>query len=578
MKKVIFLFLLLNHQCYTQITTLKLHQKISKEFKAGQVDKYIIPLIKGQFASINIKQASVGLAYSVYAPIDSLTEISDFNALFESEIVTIDAPKSGDYRVEVFWDYGRPQAGKYSILLDKLSISGKSNVEKANQLMEAWYPDINAPGAAIMVVQNGKSIYKSTKGLADLENKIPITNNSAFELASVSKQFVGFAIAFLIDEGKISLSDDIRKYLPELPEFEYKISVSNLVYHTSGLFNWDQETMSMGYQNDDVVRMDMIKKMLMHHTKLHFKPGDRFSYCNTGYNILAMTVEKISGETFANWMQMHAFNPLGMKNTFINDRVGKLFPHKVNSYESDEHGFYMRNNNYAAPGSTGVVTSIDDLLLWTNNYTNHKVGNENVFKIINSDGFTSDDKKTPGGFGQFVNYPGGIKKIDHMGLTLGYRTGVARFPDQKIAVIFLSNTGDDATYQHFYQMCNVFLKNVKTEPIKLSPFPDLNEFLVKTKPILPEISKTDLSAWSGIYYSDELNVSYKINFEEGVLSLDLPRLETVYLIAEGEDSFVSTFQKNTDRQFVFHRNIANKITGFTLNGGGERGIEFEKVR
>jgi len=263
----------------SQITRLKLHQPITVALKAGQVDKYVLPLREGQFACVKLLQQSVGVGYFVYTPDNTLIRNEDLNAIHQSEIITIDADQPGNYRIEVFWDYGRPQFGNYSIVWDKLEATGNNPATKAAQLMGAWY-NADEPGAVVAVLQNGKVIFKLAKGLANLEYKAHITDTSAFELASNSKQFTGYAIAMLVAQGKISLDDDIRKYLPEMPDFGKKIALRHLVYHTSGLLNWDTTMFSTGYRADDIVTMDMVMKMVANQKQLSFNPGDAFAYCN----------------------------------------------------------------------------------------------------------------------------------------------------------------------------------------------------------------------------------------------------------------------------------------------------------
>lgn len=408
-----------------------------------------------------------------------------------------------------------------------------------------------------------------------MEYQIPITHISAFDLASCSKQITGYAIAMLIDQGRISLDDDIRKYLPEVPEFGKKILLRHLVYHTSGLLNWDEAAFSMGYPGEDIVTIDMILRMVASQRRLSFNPGDAFAYCNTNYNLLAKVVEKVTGSKFANWTKDNLFTPLGMNNTYVQDDIHKVIPQKVSSYKAGKEGFNLYPNTFSAIGSTSVNASIDDLVLWVNNIEAGKVGGKHVLDILNVSGTLNNGEKLPGGFGNFSGRHKGVKKIEHLGLVLGFRAAITRYPEQNLAVIYLSNDGNDATYSRSWQLADLFLKNLKSEPLAAKPFPDLNEMLERTKPIIPEKMGQDLKELEGIYYSEDLNVIYKIKFADGFLILDLPRIENKYLKRENPDSFSINLQ-NSRRQLDFQRDSRKTITGFMLTGGGSR-IQFAKL-
>ncbi|HZM99550.1 MAG TPA: serine hydrolase, partial [Pyrinomonadaceae bacterium] len=190
--------------------------------------------------------------------------------------------------------------------------------KKVDQLFATWDKP-ESPGAAIAVIKDGIVVYKRGYGSANLEYNVPITPQTVFHVASVSKQFTAFAIALLASQGKLSLDDDIRKHLPEVPDFGKKITVRHLIHHTSGLR--DQWTLlgMAGWRLDDVITKEHIMKMVRYQRELNFDPGAENLYSNTGYTLLAVIVERVSGQSFREYTEANIFKPLGMTNTHFHD-------------------------------------------------------------------------------------------------------------------------------------------------------------------------------------------------------------------------------------------------------------------
>ncbi len=555
--------------------TLKINQPVREFLKAGQIFSFHITLEKGQFASVKVDQKSVGIAYALYAPGDSLILNEDLNALHQKEVIPVLANKSGNYRIDIFWDYGRPQQGEFTILWDQLEQMGKTTPLRAAQYTRAWYRD-HEPGAAIVVLKDSKVIFKSVHGLANMEYKAPVTDSSAFELASCSKQFMGFAIAMLIDEGVISLTDDVRKFLPELPDFGQKITIEHLVYHTSGLRNWDSMSNSMGFEADDPLTMDLIYKMICNTTTLNFVPGERFSYTNTGYNLLAMIVERATHKKYDQWMSEHVFLPLGMKHTAVRTDLRKVIPNRVSSYRETEVGFDANSDNISAPGSTSIVSTIDDLTRWLVNFETGAIGGKNVQKLLNQKTkFLNGDTLTYYAFGNGFGSRKGISSIEHSGLVSGFRTMISRYPAQNLAIVFLSNDTNDATYNRCWTLTDLFLTNKTEEPLPPVKFPDLQEFLAKTNPDQTIKYPVDPGEYEGMYYAEELNIHYKLMIKEGVLTAISAKLGEVPLTWQKADFFSSKFQL-TERRFLFGRDDAKTINAFKLTGG-DKPILFRKL-
>lgn len=239
---------------------------------------------------------------------------------------------------------------------------------KVDSLLAAGGIDDTTPGSAVLVVQDGAILLNKGYGLADLAHQVYIGPNTVFDLASVSKQFAGFAIASLIVEGQIGLEDDIRKYIPELPDFDRTITIDHLLHHTSGIRDWTSTLPLAGWSFDDVISFEQILNMTYLQEKLNFEPGSEYSYSNTGYNLLAELVQRVSGMSFREWTDQHIFQPLGMTSTRFLDDHTEVIPRRANGYYRAQDGqFHASTNNLMALGSSSLFSTTTDLAKWVMN-------------------------------------------------------------------------------------------------------------------------------------------------------------------------------------------------------------------
>lgn len=568
--KALFLALLVCQTALAQ-TNMALNKILRRTLKAGEVHAYTVPLRKGEFASIRIQQTSIGVGYFVYAPTDSLIDNADLTALYQDEVIQIAATKSGNYTVKVFWDYSiyhKPE-GDYSIVWDRKEALGADSKARIHQKFDSWYRT-SEPGAAVALVEKGNVTYSHAKGLANVEHRVKLGLDTPIEIASCSKQFTGYAIALLLQANKLSLDDEVKQYVPELPDFAQKIQVRHLLAHTTGLRNWDEVAYIAGNKFDDIIDKTLILNELSSQNQLNFTPGERFEYSNTGYFLLSRVVEKVSGISFGAYCKTHIFDPLGMRHTVVKERNDQLIPNGAYSYKKGAGGdFIAIPNNYSAPGSTSIQTSVHDLVKWVNHLDYGVSGN--LRKILQTT-FTTNKGDTiqNHAFGNFYGYYKGLYRIDHLGLTLGYRAAIARFPAQKKAIIFLSNDGLDATYSRYNQLCDELLTGIKKQALQPVDFPDLNAFLRETALNLQPTVPAEAAKWAGHYFCRELNTPYLVKFEPNTLAIKLPRLEPIRLKSIAENTFQTT---------SFARNYVLKFQagGFYLSSGNLKALWFEKV-
>jgi CubicO group peptidase (beta-lactamase class C family) len=328
------------------------------------------------------------------------------------------------------------------VIIAFTSIAQKKKPDSLSIKLDAIFSDYNnktGPGVAVGIVHNGKSIFKKGYGLANMEYDIPITSASIFDIASVSKQFAGLAISTLVQQGKIALSDDIHKYVPEVPDFGQKITIGHLVHHTSGLRDWPEGLNVAGWRWNEDFSFDDIMRMVRHQKELDFPPGSKYSYSNTGYNLLAVTVERVTGKTFRQWTDENIFTPLQMSNSHFLDEESRLIKNMAYSYHKEDDGYRKNMTGLTAVGSSSLFTNVDDLSKWVVHFDSRVAAKDPVYVGMLDIEPLSNGEKNTYAFGLSLGEMGGLKTISHTGGWAGYRTVIMNFPDEKLSIILLGN-------------------------------------------------------------------------------------------------------------------------------------------
>lgn len=349
---------------------------------------------------------------------------------------------------------GRPQGDSLSEKVDSLFVRLSNN---------------SSPGAAVLVVKDGKVLLRRGYGMANLEHQVPVTPSTIFDIASVSKQFTGMAISMLVEEGSISLNDDIRKYIPELPDFGHTITISHLLHHTSGIRDWPGTLALAGWRMDDVITFEQILRMAFHQQGLNFEPGSEYSYSNTGYNLLAEVVQRVSGKSFREWTNTHIFKPLGMDSTHFHDEYSEVVPGKAYGYVRDEGGKYQAvSNGLTALGSSSLYASINDLARWVMNFEDHQVGGKAVWERMLQQGVLNNGEQISYAFGLDVGEYRGLKTVNHSGGWAAFSTFLLHFPDQRFSVVVLMNHSPSDPAAASYRIADLYLEDA-LEPAESKP-------------------------------------------------------------------------------------------------------------
>lgn len=549
------------------VTVLKKGVSQSGVVEGPGVCRFAMDLRKGDFAAVRLDQTGGDLILNVFGPDGQLLDIVDQNNVNETETGLIVAPKDGRYLVQVAQYDWRAGNIAFAITLSRKEPEAKSPVARANQLMESWY-DKNHPGAALIILKDGKVAYRKMIGLANVETAVPISGQTRFELASVSKQFTGFAIAMLIDRGILSRKDDVRRWLPELPASEPTTTIGHLLDHMSGFRDWDAGLGLAGLPAEHGMTVSNILDFAARQRSRNFPPGSAQSYSNTGYALLGEIISRATGMPADRWMAENMFGPLGMRQSGLNLDPGAVIRDKAASYEGRTPATRLSSgSNGAAGGSTSVYATADDLVRWVGNLQSGQVGGPGVMALLAKPETLPDSSSTNYTFGLWHQPHRGLASIGHLGLAAGYRTRVTRFPDQKAAIIFLSNDGDDAGYARSERIEELFLPVSPRPPVEaqIDSAPD-------PTPPLPELHPAD---YVGTYWSDEVATGYVITSENGQLKASHPINGKVPLTRTGTDAFTSG--RWYMPELSFKRDASGKITEFSTGTEAAGDIRFRKL-
>ncbi|MEW6363445.1 MAG: serine hydrolase domain-containing protein [Acidobacteriota bacterium] len=438
------------------------------------------------------------------------------------------------------------------------------------------YDNQNSPGAAIVVVRDGNVIFKNAYGSADLEHGFPITSGTVFHVGSVSKQFTAFSVLLLEQQGKLSLDDDVREYLPEVPDFGKVITLRHLLHHQSGLREQETLFQMSGISTADVVETAHILKLVGRQRELDFDPGENISYSNTGYVLLAQVVEKVTGVSFRKWTQEDLFARLSMKDSQFNDNAARVVRNRACPYYIDDGGDIQKGIlSYFFVGSTGLQTTADDMAKWLSNSARPKVGNQTITQKMLFESGRLKSGEDPGyGYGMGVLRYRGLRVAWHSGHDAGYRALTAYVPDEKFGVAVLSNFYSIDPSSLGKKIVSIYLSDsLSPEPLKPSTPEAAEHSAEPEKPFA--VDQKMLVECAGDYISEELDTTYHLLVVDGALVIRHWRNEDVRLRPKGPDLFAG------DREWAetvrFLRDAQYGITGFRLTAGRVRSILFKRL-
>ena len=440
---------------------------------------------------------------------------------------------------------------------------------RVDRIFAEWdKPD--SPGCAVGAIQNGRFIYQRGYGMANLDYDIPNSPDMVYYVGSVSKQFTAAAIALLVLDGKVSLDDDIRKYFPEMPDYGSPITVRHLVHHTSGIRDVYSIMSVGGLRMEDVFPDSDAVALIARQKALNFKPGDAYSYSNSGYFLMAQLVRRVTGKSLREFADERLFKPLGMTRTHFHDDPGHIMKKRAMSYERDSSGTYRISyiQNFDKIGAGGLYTTLDDMRKWDENYYTHTVGGEAFQKLVHTRGVLNKGDTLPYAFGNNVASYRGLRTTEHGGALMGYKAHLLRFPDQHFSVLMTCNLGAINTGPLAEAVAEVYLGDKMGAK---------EQRTVAQRPPRADSAGTstggaDLASLAGEYYSEEVDATYIVTHRDGRLSYAGRRIPRRELVPAGPDTF------RTGELIVrFERSApGGPASGFTIGGGRAVGFRFQR--
>lgn len=327
----------------------------------------------------------------------------------------------------------------------------------------------DTPGCVVGVAVDGKPVLVKAYGMANLEYGIRLRPDTVFESGSVAKQFTAAAIALLCQDGKLSLDDPVRKFVPELPDFGTPILVRHFLNHTSGLRSqWPLMSLSGRPTGWAVHTVDEILELVGRMKELNFRPGEEHLYNNTGYTLLGVVVARASGKSFEAFCQERLFKPLGMTRTRWREDFRMVVPDRATAYGRRPDGTFTTNMSFTnVIGNGGLLTTAGDLLIWNANLDDPRVGGRALVEQLETRGRLNDGFEIEYAQGLVVTDYRGLREVGHGGSTAGYQTYLARYPNEQLSIAVLSNVSGSGPAGLAHQVADIYLAGKLREPTKL---------------------------------------------------------------------------------------------------------------
>lgn len=379
----------------------------------------------------------------------------------------------------------------------------RSNAARVDAVFAQWdRPD--SPGCAVSVSRDGDLIFSQGYGSANLDHGVPNTADTVFHVASLSKQFTAAAIALLALDGALSLDDDVREYVPELPDFGATITIRNLLHHTSGIRDqWELLILNGWRYSQDLITDDDVMSVIAMQKHLNFMPGERHLYSNSGYTLLARIVERVSGRNLRRFANERLFAPVGMQRTFFRDNFREVVAGQAYGYVPVGDTFELGVTNFDTVGATSLLTTANDLARWAGFYGAELVGGSPFVELMAENGRLNDGSEVDYAFGTVRGEYRGLDIVEHSGSDAGYTAHFMRFPAQRTAIACLCNVPADASGLA-RRMADIFLAGA------LSPAVGPRDKQESEK-LQATANRETGSAQAGYYWHDELDEFLEIS-------------------------------------------------------------------
>ena len=441
--------------------------------------------------------------------------------------------------------------------------TSQKQIQEIDSLFTSWNVS-NHPGGSVLISKDGKTIFSKSYGLANIEYEVANTNHTLFNIGSISKQFTAMGIVLLEQQNKLSVDDDIRKHIPELPDFGESITIRHLLHHTSGLRDLHGLLGLAGWRRGDLETNDDVYRIIKNQKELNFKPGEEFLYSNTGYILLAKIIENASQLEFDQWMKQNIFQPLGMKDTYVATSLNKIVPNNATSYYLREE-FERASEYWGYFGSGNIHSTTEDLNIWLQNFSTPQNNWESAFDKLLFTTPLNNGFETNYGFGIRIEVYAGKKVIQHGGSVGGFRAIARTFPEEDLNIVILSN----------YSRSNIGSKANKISDVFIDKRNDLpTKKVIQTPTKYIKLSSERLKELEGVYWSDSEKSGRKVYFKNDTLRYSSSEKSEWPLVPMSNNSFIMihpsvkpmvTFDNKTNQMTVRIGNTLPGVFNFLQN-------------
>jgi CubicO group peptidase (beta-lactamase class C family) len=350
------------------------------------------------------------------------------------------------------------------VLLNVAAFAQDVSAQRVDQVFSI-YDKPGSPGCSLGVIRDGDFVYRKAYGLANLELGVPLSPQSVFYMGSVPKQFTAAAIVLAAEQGYLSLDDDVRKYLPQLPDYGHVITLRQMIHQTSGFRDFFTLLYLSGHDVADFNSPEDIFKIVVRQRGLNNIPGDEWIYSNTNYFLLGIVVKQATKKSLREFAADNMFQPLGMSHTLFYDDHALVVPGRVAAYDSAPHDTFRVDwsTTFELVGGGGLMSTVDDLLLWDRNFYSKRLGKGTLVQELQTPGLLNNGNKISCAMGLDLGNYRGLPIVEHGGALFGYRTELLRFPEQKFSVICLCNVSDAVPENLARKVADIYLQD-KLQP------------------------------------------------------------------------------------------------------------------
>lgn len=626
-------------------------QSISGTLASDSEHRFAIDLNEDTFVYGAVDQLTVDVAVTILDPDGE--EVRRFDAPDRGlERFTFETEAEGRYIIQVAsFEEGE---GDYVVQVFRTERVATKPEDRVDQLLIP-FADGDTPGAVVGVVVDGELRFRRAYGMANLSHGIEFNPETISNIGSVTKQFTAMGLLLLQAEGKLSLEDDIRDHIPELPDFGVRITLRNLLNHTGGYREVYNLMPMTGYQGEDALSRDKVIQIVQRQPELQAMPNTEFNYNNTGYILLATTIERVTEMTFPEYMKAKVFAPLGMTNTRVKGHQGEVIPGSAQGYVPAEGGGYRTARDLAASyGAGGIYTTVADMAKWMMNYRDQRLGGPDAIGAITTNTILESGDSTGYGLGLGLGEFRGREIYAHTGGDVAHRTYFGYYPELESGVIVMSNnatfnlgmgqqialafledefepeeeeeeaeTGEGMSEERLEAIAGDWRITAPTASMDIEYLVEDGELYAQATgqprfqvvptsdstasfqgvpatvtfhfepdgtvdsathhqgPSMPmtrvekvELTTDELAAFTGRYYSEELETWFELKLEDDELMAHNVRMEPLTLTHRDGDEFSSSaFFLAT---IAFERSGSGRITGFMASNGRTKNVWFKR--